>query len=1086
MKVKFTFLLASLLLSGLMNMFAQATANVEFTAAQGYVNGELNNQPASGAKWAAPPGHFIVDATAGKVSIPDASSWQRTTYGLNLATGGTTKFTIAMKFSFDRSTDLTGGGWNEIIGFAMQTVAGTGAGQNVGLYFRRQQTDNTKYDLATNTNKGGWRTSTTFNESDLGFGAEKASSDELMLELTITKGADSTTWTGVSKLRNLTKDTEIISWNLGGNINVSDIFHGSTAYYGTMLARQTATSAKVSNRTISNFEVSSGFSKFALTLVADPLGAGTLTGAGLYDGGASVPITATAANNYQFVKWTLADGITEVSTVANFSYTMPAASTTLKAHFTQVIVDFTTAQGYVDGDLSTQTPSDGVTWTAPATHFIVDATAGKVSIPDASAWQRPKYNRAFVSGTTTFALAKKFSFDRSLDAYSGAHPIMGIYLQHASNNLWFDFTLNRSGATNYRIGYFINATELTGEEKYRNSGDITPAALGFSDAADTSSDELTLELMLTKGIDADSWTAVGKVLNGSTEVFSWDFGGTPFKVGATFHNSTELYGGLSVREGITNSKISNRTITTFKVSPMYPIFTGTAAWTNHANWDTGVVPASGMSVIVNGDATVNSSVGIGMLTINSGKSLTVNPGKDLTISNALINSGTLTLKSDETGTATIKTDGSISGAGSTTVKQYLATDRNWYVSSPIASAAIPAAQNVWYYDETETNLSNSWKAPSVSLEVGRGYIVNPTAAEVTLNFEGALNNGDKSIILTKTTAKTSQVGFNLVGNPYPSFIDATTLLSTNSTKIEGNVWYRTHTGTAYQFQTYNGPGNASVPQAANPSYIPPMQSFWVRALENNVQLEFTNAMRKHNETAGAILLRAPESKSAERQLIRLQVSNGSATDEALLYFDAAAVNGYDRFDSPKMFNNNATIPEIFTAAGNEKLVINGMNNYNNGTSIPLGFYPGQSGSFSIKASQVNNFDADTRIVLVDNTTQSEFDLSAGDTYSFSSDAVNTTDRFSVLFKSASGTTSIEETGAGNMFVTADNGRLTLQLYHLLHNNARITVYNATGQNIHTQALHTQNTVLNRNFDAGVYLLKVENGSKPVVMRTLVY
>jgi len=236
-------------------------------------------------------------------------------------------------------------------------------------------------------------------------------------------------------------------------------------------------------------------------------------------------------------------------------------------------VDFTTVQGYVDGDLSTLTPTDGVVWTANASHFLVDATAGKVSIPDASSWQRAKYNRAFASGTTTFTLAKKFSFYRSLDAYSGNHPIMGFYLQHASNNLYFDFTFNRSGATNYGLGYFINAPEVISAERWRNTGGITPAALGFLDAEDTSSDELTLELTLTKGIDADSWTAVGKVLNGSTEVFSWDFGGTPFKVGATFHNSTELYGGLSVREGMANSKISNRTITTFKVSPMAPLVT---------------------------------------------------------------------------------------------------------------------------------------------------------------------------------------------------------------------------------------------------------------------------------------------------------------------------------------------------------------------------------------------------------------------------------------------------------------------------------------------------------------------------------
>jgi uncharacterized repeat protein (TIGR02543 family) len=76
--------------------------------------------------------------------------------------------------------------------------------------------------------------------------------------------------------------------------------------------------------------------KYTLTLVAEPDGAGTLTGAGDYAEGASVEITATAADNYVFVKWALEDG-TEVSNTASFTYTMPAAAATLKAHFQSTV-----------------------------------------------------------------------------------------------------------------------------------------------------------------------------------------------------------------------------------------------------------------------------------------------------------------------------------------------------------------------------------------------------------------------------------------------------------------------------------------------------------------------------------------------------------------------------------------------------------------------------------------------------------------------------------------------------------------------------------------------------------------------------
>jgi len=234
-----------------------------------------------------------------------------------------------------------------------------------------------------------------------------------------------------------------------------------------------------------------------------------------------------------------------------------------------VNVDFTTAQGYVNGDLSTQVPTDGVKWTAPATHFIVDATAGKVSIPDASAWQRAKYNRTFASGTTTFKLAMKFSFDRSLDG-AGEHEVFGISLSNVgTTNL--DFLFNRLTGTTYRLAYFIGAGDISdGADKWKKSPGFDEAALGLG-PDDASSDELTLEVTITKGSDADSWTALGKLLNRSTEVFSWDFGGA-FKVGAIFHSSASYYSGFAARKAMADTKISNRTVTSFQAT--VPIASG--------------------------------------------------------------------------------------------------------------------------------------------------------------------------------------------------------------------------------------------------------------------------------------------------------------------------------------------------------------------------------------------------------------------------------------------------------------------------------------------------------------------------------
>ncbi|MFP4471865.1 MAG: FISUMP domain-containing protein, partial [Bacteroidales bacterium] len=74
-----------------------------------------------------------------------------------------------------------------------------------------------------------------------------------------------------------------------------------------------------------------GICIYNLALIADPAGAGTVTGAGQYEAGQQVNITAEANEGWEFVHWTDDDGV--VSEVANFTFTMPAEDVTLTANF---------------------------------------------------------------------------------------------------------------------------------------------------------------------------------------------------------------------------------------------------------------------------------------------------------------------------------------------------------------------------------------------------------------------------------------------------------------------------------------------------------------------------------------------------------------------------------------------------------------------------------------------------------------------------------------------------------------------------------------------------------------------------------
>ena len=83
---------------------------------------------------------------------------------------------------------------------------------------------------------------------------------------------------------------------------------------------------------VANFEENIVY--YTLTLIANPTDGGTLTGAGTYEAGTSVTVTATAATGYEFNNWTENGSV--VSTSDSYTFTI-SGDRTLVANFNVVI-----------------------------------------------------------------------------------------------------------------------------------------------------------------------------------------------------------------------------------------------------------------------------------------------------------------------------------------------------------------------------------------------------------------------------------------------------------------------------------------------------------------------------------------------------------------------------------------------------------------------------------------------------------------------------------------------------------------------------------------------------------------------------
>jgi len=287
------------------------------------------------------------------------------------------------------------------------------------------------------------------------------------------------------------------------------------------------------------------------------------------------------------------------------------------------------------------------------------------------------------------------------------------------------------------------------------------------------------------------------------------------------------------------------------------------------------------------------------------------------------------------------------------------------------------------------------------------------------------------------------------------------------------MWYRTqNTGNTMVFDSYNTTGSVGTNNNGNGNvnqFIAPMQAFWVKvdADGNTGSITFNNSMRSHQ--TGRFLRQADGSA---QQVLRLQVSNGINSDEALVVFNANASDGVDAFDAPKMSNENAAIPEIYTMIGSEKMVINGLNNYEPAKELALGFKTGVTNTFTIKTLEAINFGTDTKIILKDKLLATQQELAAGSTYSFTSDSINTVDRFSVsITKTVTGIQ--QATSLENLSVIRNTaGQVVVRISGNRSTEGTITIFSALGQKIKTARTTGQNTVLDADLTGGIYLVSV--------------
>lgn len=337
------------------------------------------------------------------------------------------------------------------------------------------------------------------------------------------------------------------------------------------------------------------------------------------------------------------------------------------------------------------------------------------------------------------------------------------------------------------------------------------------------------------------------------------------------------------------------------------------AWNEEPTPNTGIKNA----VVMEGESTIIASdVSVLSLKVREGADATINAGVTLT-------APTVTLESISTSYSSLILDGSITGTiyyeRHVNINGSGETGSNDLISPPLTGQAFNAFASAnpnilsnsagtlflfGPYDKTVGEYLTYADTETATLDAGVGYRA-ASDDNGTFTFTGTANSG----IVTNdiTNSGPTEVEWNLVGNPYPSYLNVQAFLNHEVSAGVSNLSLM-DIGTA---AIYGYDGNAldgwTIYNLANTTastVIAPGQGFFVSADETNAplyDLEFTPAMRATGNTDDFILGRNNEYLNTH---LKLQLSNNNASKSTDFYFIENTTLGLDPGYDAGVWGNN--------------------------------------------------------------------------------------------------------------------------------------------------------------------------------------
>jgi hypothetical protein len=432
----------------------------------------------------------------------------------------------------------------------------------------------------------------------------------------------------------------------------------------------------------------------------------------------------------------------------------------------------------------------------------------------------------------------------------------------------------------------------------------------------------------------------------------------------------------------------------------------------------------------------------------------------------LTTNGNLTLLSTVAQTALIDGSGSGQVSGNVIIQRYLPSGFGYkYVSSPFQAATVNefsndldlAASFPTFYKYDENRNSSGWVSYTTTtnfLNPMQGYAANfgSAVAAKTVDAAGVVNNGSLSITLYNNNQPYT-LGFNLVGNPYPSPINWGAASGWTKTNIDNALYYFQAGSTDQYTGTYSTYINGISSDGLATNIIPSMQGFFVHVSNGSFPvtgtLGITNSVRT-NDLTHAFLKSV---RTDTLPLLRITAGfadNGTPSDPAVIYFDTLATQLFDKnLDALKLMNTDILVPNLYAMTpDSQRLSISAIPiPVDSIRSIPLGIKTAKDGWITFKAVDMKQMPTERYIYLVDSVAGMNQDLKLNPQYRIFLKAGEYDNRFSLAFSLTVLNSIPKEFSLFQNYPNPFNPRTTIKYSIPQKSVVTITVYDILGKEV---------------------------------------